>query len=1079
MLQFQRVANTPLYVSYNVALSSANFAFLVTGQSSSLRNRVSLANLWADYQGVFLFFPSGLTENSIQDFVNAVSAALAPLPNAWFAWFASLDNLSAATYSISGSMTGQGSTRKLQTTNTALAIASNVTLNIPANNAVTPDPTWDGFVFTPQTTGSSLQFNSVQTVGIDGQINLPLTETNAGCFIFSIAPSVTTLNAIGTGIRYFYPTTDQLQALHYPVFASNLVDQVYLQVVLDLIAPLNPQRTALRFTANGMPFPIRSFFRTAIGQPIYLIPQSAAGLVFQVSADVPNTFYLTPQGDFALRVETTPSDSQIDYQTFLLCGLSGSEYIDFDTTSILTFVSGQPAQAMLNAEGMLAGTLTSGAQTAWCALRSTTDVLWYFAQPSDAVMYEPVSGQNYLQYLPLASDALPETIEPGQEAANSFPIVPYSGVTVPVPASYYQFEIQVLNPVRRNTVHRINVASSARPPTTSIRTAFSAQGLGLVISSDESQDWNVLTLAQSPAPELTAFSAPPSERAKRSLAAAAAPSQPVTSLQFVNVTGPLRDAFESNQVFLVTTSGSKFLQFCQLPSANSFFGVTIQNWAFNLDPAAWDSFGTILIFKKYGRSIRDLVNDVTTWSQPDQFNDDVLGVQQQLQAIIADIDARAAATVTHDYFTALSTMLSSTTWNGLLFLNVPIPIDGIPAELQGIAAGVDPMQFSARYITIQQTPVVGSGGSYRVGSSSSLSGLIAYENPTPFVPTSDYDFIVRSVYSLFTNSQITRFTSIISLMINRMFGDPAALLNTAGGTGIDLTGVYNQVSGVNIYTFTNTQSNFFQMSSKVLNRVTINRVQFSPTAISGTGSQTTIRTRFAMNGKLDFLAQPAFDAFSFGTNSTSTNGQLSISSLNLYMDFAAATPFYKTFTFDASQISVNANASVARSTSLYSHFPLRVTGLIQGTTGSTPQTLGYLPVDSPLGSDTLGAVWYALQFNLEMGSLGALASQAGFTANLLLAWSPDKDNLRAFIGLKIPGVSSGQSGLSLESLVQLTFGDIRFAVNGTNYILQMRNIAVKVLMLTFPPSGQTLLTLFGNPSNQTNTTLGWYAAYKK
>jgi hypothetical protein len=50
---------------------------------------------------------------------------------------------------------------------------------------------------------------------------------------------------------------------------------------------------------------------------------------------------------------------------------------------------------------------------------------------------------------------------------------------------------------------------------------------------------------------------------------------------------------------------------------------------------------------------------------------------------------------------------------------------------------------------------------------------------------------------------------------------------------------------------------------------------------------------------------------------------------------------------------------------------------------------------------------------------------------------------------------------------------------GSTYVLGLHDITLSLLSLTFPPSGQTELLLFADPSGQGQTSLGWYAGYAK
>ena len=50
----------------------------------------------------------------------------------------------------------------------------------------------------------------------------------------------------------------------------------------------------------------------------------------------------------------------------------------------------------------------------------------------------------------------------------------------------------------------------------------------------------------------------------------------------------------------------------------------------------------------------------------------------------------------------------------------------------------------------------------------------------------------------------------------------------------------------------------------------------------------------------------------------------------------------------------------------------------------------------------------------------------------------------------------------------------------TAYLLKIKKVALKFFVLSFPPSGQTEIVIFGNPdATDSNDAVGWYAAYAK
>jgi hypothetical protein len=192
-------------------------------------------------------------------------------------------------------------------------------------------------------------------------------------------------------------------------------------------------------------------------------------------------------------------------------------------------------------------------------------------------------------------------------------------------------------------------------------------------------------------------------------------------------------------------------------------------------------------------------------------------------------------------------------------------------------------------------------------------------------------------------------------------------------------------------------------------------------------------------------------------------------------------------------------ANGPRPGSLVPHFPIQLENLVyhnpatetseDGETSKpvTPSSLGYMQVEAPLPTAPVGDIWYALRFNLNMGSIGALASKVGFNSEVILAWSPGKSNNQTQIYAKMP-FSGGVAGtsFSIEGVLKFAVGSILFfndpAIN--QYAMVFTEVGVSLLGKKLPPSGSTILYLFGNPDDPTadnsgKSNLGWFGAYKK
>ncbi|NER29876.1 MAG: hypothetical protein F6J89_20210, partial [Symploca sp. SIO1C4] len=196
-----------------------------------------------------------------------------------------------------------------------------------------------------------------------------------------------------------------------------------------------------------------------------------------------------------------------------------------------------------------------------------------------------------------------------------------------------------------------------------------------------------------------------------------------------------------------------------------------------------------------------------------------------------------------------------------------------------------------------------------------------------------------------------------------------------------------------------------------------------------------------------------------------------------------------TFSFDSSQIAFDLVKSKVRTNSLYGKFPLKLVNFVElDPNKPDSQPKGYLPVKTPLGSSSIPTSGFGLNFELNLGSLGALAGAAQFVVNLLVVWQPNSDGsqekAQTFVGLRLPGIGGDVLGFPLQSVLKLSFKTVELIVdrssNNAAYLLKIKKIALKLFVLSFPPNGQTEIVIFGNPdATDSNDAVGWYAAYAK
>ncbi|PTR14385.1 hypothetical protein C8R31_10657 [Nitrosospira sp. Nsp2] len=824
----------------------------------------------------------------------------------------------------------------------------------------------------------------------------------------------------------------------------------------------------------------------------------------------------------------------------LMGGLSPVEYFNAPAAATLVFVPDQPAFAPTVSAadkdvGRTFGALTGAATTAWASIVAPSDGTAYFSQPDQAVLHQGgPSGSSFLAYLPMQISTLPAG------ASTPFPLLPYGSVAIGVGMSLHdlgQFERQAWSPKRLATLQPAPGGSAAAaangpqpPPGKAPNPPCGTTRQGLLLRFGDQGSWADLTLA---------MSAPPPDAPRQpglilqNVAGKLRAALQTNELFLVVSAGDLLLA-DSDMAYELSTERVDVInpkisdQPCQQwllglvkngavaypnlaalksavlaagvpPAMASFFDIVrtyagdfslfaagaagADAWEFDLSPWRWAEHQTILIFKFCNKKLSQAAADPSQWSAGDAFNANTAAMAQQIGQIIVDARTRQQTDTDLTYF--VDTVLDDPSWNGIIALNALVPLSGLPEQMRALAAGIDPAAFKAHHVGVSVTPVTPGAQSF-TAAPSSIFGLIDYQDPAPLQSSDDYAFKVNTLKVLITNSQVAGFSSQVELLVNKLFGERVTQIG-ASDNNLGFNGYYQKsgdTSGsgkeVGTYRFVTSGPAAYTVASRVLEQVAITGATFV-TLPGSTDQNPVVNATFQLDGAIAFLPQKGFDLFSYGPETVAETIEqgLCYRSLAVEMSFNEATPSYQTFAFDASKLVVDPATSLARAASLVSHFPMKLTALIQGLGSVTPDSLGFMPVEMPIQSSMVSAPWFALRFDLDLGTPGALAAATGFNAGLLLAWAPNSNDAAIYCGLSLPGVSGGQRAISLEGVISLVFGGISFVVAPPTYLIQLRNIALKFLSVSFPPNGQINMTLFGNPAQQTSGAIGWFAAYVK
>ena len=670
---------------------------------------------------------------------------------------------------------------------------------------------------------------------------------------------------------------------------------------------------------------------------------------------------------------------------------------------------------------------------------------------------------------------------------GGYPMLPFTGISDGELEPYEQLEYQAVAQTRKALIEALPLprkrkaaASPAAEPTTQ---ALTPQGLLADVGGDGSIA--NLTLALSPA----------------------------GAVEMTGVSAALVAALQASQLFLVATDPKSLAatppltREVEIPSSPD----GTQLWRIEVWPQEWSASATMLVLKFAGKSLVELMADTATWAGHEgvDFNPGKEGVakaQQTLEAVVA----RALNSEAPE-FKPFADLAQDPSWEGVLFLNAPVPPAALPPEIAGLAAGLDASAFKAHHIGLTVTPASNEGGTV-TPKPSSLFGLIFYEtlNSAAAGGAPPYSFAVRSLKVRFENSLVKTFASTIELLVDQLFGEPATLVEPHEGelrprspSLLLLEGVYQQQGSHGGYTFTSGEADLFSVTSPVLDLVEVSLAQFVTVVAPQPGELTkAAQSRFVLSGSIRFQAPPTGvpDVFSFGPQAGAKEPlsvtQLFYSNLWITLDYVPAERTKDRYTFDASKAIPDATRSVPRGGSLGAGFPLTPTGFVQVAppeppappaqppTPATPASLGFLGIGTePALGSTIKAPWFGLVADLGFGTAGALAAAAGFKASMIFAWAPgDPKVANAGLGLKLPGTGTGAKLLSLQGVLKLKIGQLTLADpkdTGGTYVLELDRIALGVLMLSLPSSGQIRALLFADPTGKDHTTLGWYAGYAK
>ena len=1108
MLTLTRIGSTRVFT----APGAPGFVAFLCSAEPPNSDPVSVQKLWEEpaYIGYFTILAS--TPPNLQQFAQALEdSSLFPVPvHTSFAWARYIASTQQVEVVKLLPLTGVGA-QGVVAADEAFAFR-NYGFTIHAQSPVRLIAAGDAFIFEyPPIPGFPPPTNRQLTLTFDGPQRFCFqSEGLIGDFS----------DAVETGwdisLRYYSGLTG-IRFWRYPVFENPATGLQHLfRMNWDLLAPLDQARTFLDFTrvayqltTTGGPDPVTSIspvttdgtfpsaFRTLYGAQIRLRPVldssvSAARLVFESVPDAAGQetrFNLVPTGDFEI-VTATATEK-------LLCGLCGTEFILSQPTAgdRLRFHPRRAAYApqfpiLKNEGGGSSGALLDPRfTTAWVSIGGSSTGPMYYSQPVDSALFTtpppktPGSG-NVL--------ALFDAEVTNLSIEKPFPMAGYGGLPRASSESaddFINFEDQILAPSRYQSI--TTPAPRRDTPTGSPAIEVISTTPQGFLATVKGFEWLLVVLART-----------------------RDPSGATTQLAFSNLEDPLRQAFQSSELFLVISRNKNLGKFDNR--------IVIADWPFivSLGPESADKFANVLIVKFCQGSVVERARDISSWTNPAAFNTEPRATAAGLFAYIGEAEAQSADVPALKQFVA---RVRDPNWNGVLALRVDIELSGFPPDLKGLLGGMDLTRFYGHHLGLTLNFVKRDQQQLNMAADSSLFALINYRDqygdpgstpsapavaltqssrklialPSPAASESEsFDYRVISLLVEFKNSEVTNFESRVILSISRLFGETAVLAaspHTVFRNSLVFDGNRQVINGIPSYSFSTNEEYRFLLTGTVTKYVQVRSAQFLTLSeekpANAVEAVETIRARFNLDGFLNFYDIPAFDAFSFGDESPEPDqptAGLQFANLAINMQFDLPPGYTLHFRLDSTAMSFDTALSQARERSLFRKMPLTMSALMTGAADKGVKDLGFVAVKvnelSKLGN--IGAAWFGLAFTLNLGTLGALANNAGFAATLLVAWSPGGPPNPVQLFLNLPGLGTGKKELSLQNVLKLTIASIQMAplLDASDqiyaYVLKLGNIALSLLGKKLPTSGVTDVSLFSDFRQEGGgSSLSWYAAY--
>lgn len=571
-----------------------------------------------------------------------------------------------------------------------------------------------------------------------------LCGTFRGSLFLSKEESGSFFETADIGIHYARIMDESEESAWENGYVAHVLSRVFIaEEAVSMEFMLTPQsltdETRTQFLLTGNHF--RTLLSSITGEALSVTAKEGAALVFEEN---PILAYLDENGNVHTRKvyylgisgRFMPKKERVK----LLCGLTGTEYLQLGKEACLNFTPHKPAiyDGADNPEGL--------GSTSWIEISGGCS---YYCQPDTASLYAMLSTYGLRCFeVPVASY---------EAAAPAVPILPFREIMQSFPMEFRALEKHLYRErwkllIGRNRQHReLLVDENVR--------AVTPQGMIVEVASTGKYNWIGFVNVSG--------------------------TGSVPDLCFQNISEKLQYKFQEKELLYIIDSADELRE----AGPSDGFCFFIDGIGFSLLPKDWRKQGnnpTLLIIKYSAE--KSIAEERTQYTALDT----------------AIRNAYTNEGSIKDGYEEFIHVVENKEFRGILAIHVTVSMKQLPAEVQFLMSGVPADRFYASYLILKAGRLKNSHDAGIVLEQSGISGLIdytaekklCYETQPP-----DYDYLTTKIRIQLQNSRILSFTSSSEVLVNRLFEAPALARENPDGNCLVLEGRMVEKDGAKAYQY--------------------------------------------------------------------------------------------------------------------------------------------------------------------------------------------------------------------------------------------------------------------------------------